>query len=222
MGSKRLVILISGSGSNLQAFIEKQQQGSLGGTIVSVISNNPEAYGLTRAREAGIKAVSLDHKTHASRESFDKELAEEIKKDQPDLIILAGFMRILTPEFVQTFRGKLLNIHPSLLPKYPGLHTHKKALENNDEFHGTSVHFVTEELDGGPLIAQSQMRLIVGSESNEENELNEQQVMQRIQKLEHRLYPEVASWYLNNRLTMEKDGVYFDHKKLERPILFGD
>ena len=224
MSSKRLVVLISGSGSNLQAFIEKQAKGQLGGTIVSVVSNNPDAYGLVRAKQAGIKAVSLDHKAYPSREAFDQVLADEINKDQPDLIILAGFMRILTPDFVRTFHGKLLNIHPSLLPKYPGLHTHRKALENNDEFHGTSVHFVTEELDGGPLVAQSRMNLSEQRVSSQKDnqELSEEIVMKHIQKLEHLLYPEVASWYLHDRLTMEKDGVYFDKQKLEKPILLDE
>ena len=119
-------------------------------------------------------------------------------------------MRILSADFVKGFSGKLLNIHPSLLPKYPGLHTHRRALDNKDELHGTSVHFVTEELDGGPLIAQAIMKLDHKSTENE--------VTQQIQKLEHQLYPQVAAWFLTDRLTMEKDGVYFDKEKLQQPI----
>ncbi|MCW8878099.1 MAG: phosphoribosylglycinamide formyltransferase [Kangiellaceae bacterium] len=214
MSSKKVVILISGSGSNLQAFIDKQNRGELGGQVTTVISNKADAYGLVRAQNAGIEAIALEHTDFGSREAFDLALAEKIETLNPDLIILAGFMRILTSQFVERFKGKLLNIHPSLLPKYPGLHTHRRALENKDEFHGTSVHFVTEELDGGPIIAQSRLSLNSAS--------NEQTVMQDVQRLEHQLYPEVASWFLNGRLVMEKEGVNFDGQKLRSPIIYGE
>lgn len=211
MSKKRVVVLISGSGSNLQAFIDYQNKELLGGEIVAVFSNKADVYGLTRAQEAGIESQVIEHTDYASRESFDQAMAEAINQFQPDLVILAGFMRILTPEFVKTFSGRLLNIHPSLLPKYPGLHTHRRALENNDRFHGSSVHFVTEELDGGPVVAQAQMALAPGA--------SEELVMQQVQKLEHQLYPQVASWFLEDRLIMEKDGIYFDQKMLEQPIV---
>jgi len=211
MQEKKIVVLISGSGSNLQAFIDFEKEQKLGGKIVAVLSNKKDVVGLTRAKRAAIDTIIIEHSKFNSRQAFDQAMADEINNYQPDLVILAGFMRILTPDFVKIFNGKLLNIHPSLLPKYPGLHTHKKALENKDEFHGTSVHFVTEKLDGGPLIAQAKMAL--------ENSHSEQQVMARIQKLEHQLYPQVAAWYLNGRLKLEKDGVYFDHKKLQQPII---
>ena len=214
MSGKKVVILISGSGSNLQAFIDKQNRGELGGEVCAVISNKADAYGLVRAQDAGIEAIALEHTNFDSREAFDLALADTIDTLDPDLIILAGFMRILTSQFVERFKGRLLNIHPSLLPKYPGLHTHRRALENKDEFHGTSVHFVTEELDGGPIIAQSRLSLNSASD--------EQTVMQDVQRLEHQLYPEVASWFLNGRLFMEKEGVNFDGQKLQSPIIYGE
>lgn len=209
MTEKKIVILISGSGSNLQAFIDEKNAGKLSGNIAAVISNKENVLGLERARKAGIDAIALSHKNFQSREDFDNALADKIECYSPDLVILAGFMRILTPAFVNQFSGRLLNIHPSLLPKYPGLHTHKRALENNDEFHGSSVHFVTEELDGGPVIAQAKLRL--------DSDMTEQNVQHEVQKLEHKLYPEVAEWFLTNRLSMQKDGIYFDQKKLEIP-----
>jgi phosphoribosylglycinamide formyltransferase-1 len=210
MSGKRIVVLISGSGSNLQAFIDAQTKGQLGGEIVAVLSNKANVLGLERARKAGIDTLLVEHQNFESREAFDQSMAKEINVYRPDLIILAGFMRILSADFVKGFSGKLLNIHPSLLPKYPGLHTHRRALDNKDELHGTSVHFVTEELDGGPLIAQAIMKLDHKSTENE--------VTQQIQKLEHQLYPQVAAWFLTDRLTMEKDGVYFDKEKLQQPI----
>ena len=213
MADKKIVVLISGSGSNLQAFIERQAASELGGNIVAVISNIPDVFGLERARNANIEAITLSHKSFDSRDSFDEALADKIDEFNPDLVILAGFMRILTPAFVNRFAGRMMNIHPSLLPKYPGLHTHQRAIENKDEYHGTSVHFVTEELDGGPLIAQSRLRL--------DSAWTEQDVQLQVQKLEHQLYPEVASWFLKDQLKLEKDGIYFDGKKLEKQVIFG-
>lgn len=212
MSDKQIVVLISGSGSNLQAFIDAKAQNKLNANIVAVISNKENAYGLTRAKEAGIAAIAIENKDYPSREVFDQVLADKINTYQPDLVILAGFMRILSPKFVEQFKGKLLNIHPSLLPKYTGLHTHKRAQENKDEFHGTSVHFVTEELDGGPLIAQAKMRL--------DHNASEDEIMQQVQKLEHQLYPQVADWFLSGRITIKTDGIYFDKKLLEQPIHF--
>jgi phosphoribosylglycinamide formyltransferase 1 len=210
MNKKRVVVLISGSGSNLQAFIDAQNSGNLGGEIVAVLSNRANVMGLERAEKADIDTHVIEHQNYSSREAFDHLMAEKINTYNPDLIILAGFMRILSEKFVKRFSGKLLNIHPSLLPKYPGLHTHQRALTNKDELHGSSVHFVTEELDGGPIIAQAIMQL--------DHKMSEKQVTLHVQELEHRLYPEVASWFLTDRLTMEKDGVYFDKEKLQAPI----
>lgn len=211
MTDKRVVVLISGSGSNLQAFIDAEKLNKLNGKVVAVISNKPDVFGLVRAQKANIPTHVIEHTQFPTRDLFDDKLAETIQSYQPDLIILAGFMRILSETFVQTFNGKLLNIHPSLLPKYPGLHTHQRALANKDAYHGSSVHFVTEELDGGPVIAQTKLKL---NHSDNENE-----VMQQVQKLEHQLYPEVASWFLSNRLLMRDNGVYFDNKKLDEPVI---
>jgi len=210
MNEKRVVVLISGSGSNLQAFIDAQANDELNGNIVAVLSNKANVLGLERAEKAGIDTILVEHQNFETREAFDQSMASEINAYNPDLVILAGFMRILSPNFVNNFNGKLLNIHPSLLPKYPGLHTHQRAMDNKDEWHGTSVHFVTEELDGGPLIAQARMKLA--------HETSEEEVTQKIQKLEHQLYPQVAAWFLTERLTMEEDGVYFDNEKLQHPI----
>ncbi len=212
MPNKSIVILISGNGSNLQAFIEAQKTADFGGEIIAVISNKADAFGLSRAESAGIPALSVQHTDYPSRESFDQALADEINRFNPDLIILAGFMRILTAGFVAEFRGRLLNIHPSLLPKYPGLHTHKRALENNDEYHGTTVHFVTEELDGGPLIAQAKTRLSIDD--------TEDQLLAKIQTLEHQLYPSTVKMLLKSQIKLKQDDVYFENDKLEQPLLF--
>jgi phosphoribosylglycinamide formyltransferase-1 len=212
MPNKSIIILISGNGSNLQAFIEAQKAADFGGEIVAVISNKADAFGLSRAESAGIPALSVQHSDYPSRESFDQALADEINRFKPDLIILAGFMRILTAGFVAEFRGRLLNIHPSLLPKYPGLHTHKRALENNDEYHGTTVHFVTEELDGGPLVAQAKTRLSTDD--------TEEQLLSRIQTLEHQLYPSTVKMLLKGQIELKQDDVYFENNKLEQAITF--
>lgn len=211
MSDKRVVVLISGSGSNLQAFIDAEAAGELGGKLVGVISNKPDVFGLERAEKANIPSLVIEHGNFGTREAFDKELATAIKEFRPDLVILAGFMRILSAEFVQTFHGKLLNIHPSLLPKYTGLHTHRRALENQDEYHGTSVHFVTEELDGGPVIGQARLKLNLQD--------NESEVTRKVQMLEHILYPKIAAWFLTDRLSMEHEGIYFDNEKLTQPII---
>ncbi len=212
MPNKNIVILISGNGSNLQAFIEAQKTTDFAGNIVAVISNKPDAFGLSRAKTANIPAVVIKHTDYSSRELFDLALADQINRFNPDLIILAGFMRILTAEFVKQFKGKLLNIHPSLLPKYPGLNTHRRALENKDQFHGTSVHYVTEELDGGPVIAQA--RTPLNSTDTEE------QLVARIQALEHLLYPKTANMLLQGKIELKQDNIYFDSEILEQAIVF--
>lgn len=209
---KKVVILISGNGSNLQAFIEAQQHDDFAGSIVAVISNKPNVFGLTRANNANIPTLTIQNSEYSSRELFDKALADAINLFNPDLVILAGFMRILTAEFVIEFRGRLLNIHPSLLPKYPGLHTHRRVLENNDPFHGTSVHFVTEELDGGPVIAQAKTTIIASD--------TEEKLLLRIQSLEHQLYPQTVKMLLDGKIELRKDEVYFENNKLEEAIFF--
>ncbi|EPL9568440.1 phosphoribosylglycinamide formyltransferase [Providencia rettgeri] len=203
---KKIVVLISGSGSNLQSIIEGCQSGTIKGRIVAVVSNQSTAYGLVRAQQAGIPAAYLDAKTYANRQAYDAALLSLIEQYQPDLVVLAGFMRILSPEFVTHFTGKLLNIHPSLLPKYPGLHTHRKALENGDKEHGTSVHFVTEELDGGPVILQA--KVPVFPEDTEED------LIERVKTQEHVIYPLVVQWFSDNRLTMVDGKAVLDGKAL--------
>ncbi|MDA2744407.1 phosphoribosylglycinamide formyltransferase, partial [Bacillus cereus group sp. Bc011] len=164
---KDIVVLISGNGSNLQAIIDACEQKKINGTIRAVFSNKADAFGLERAREANIPAHSLEAAQFASREAFDQQLIQEIDAYAPDVVVLAGYMRILSPAFVAHYSERLLNIHPSLLPKYPGLHTHRQVLENGDEEHGTSVHFVTDELDGGPVILQAKVPVFEGDSEDD-------------------------------------------------------
>ncbi|ASY78634.1 phosphoribosylglycinamide formyltransferase [Pectobacterium polaris] len=199
---KNIVVLISGHGSNLQALIDACKNGRLKGKIVAVFSNNAEAYGLERAQNANIPTCVLNPEDFADRAAFDAALANEIEQYEPALVILAGYMRILSPEFVAQFAGKMLNIHPSLLPKYPGLHTHRKALENGDREHGTSVHFVTDELDGGPLVLQA--KVPVFSDDTEES------LSERVKTHEHTIYPMVINWFLNGRLVMRDNEAWLD------------
>jgi len=204
--STKLCVLISGNGSNLQAIIDNISAEKLDAEICGVISNRPNAYGLTRAQEAGITAISLDHMQHDSRESYDKALQAEIESLNPDYIVLAGFMRILTPEFVNTFSGKLVNIHPSLLPKYKGLNTHQQAIDNGDEEHGVSVHFVTPELDGGPVIIQSRVPVFEDDTAVD--------LADRVQEQERRIYPLVLSWFSAGRLKMVNNKAILDEQEL--------
>lgn len=201
----RIVVLISGSGSNLQALIDRLDQSH--GQIVSVLSNRAEAYGLQRAQQVGIETQVVSHKDYTTRELYDQALIELIDAAQADLVILAGFMRILSPAFVTHYQGRLLNIHPSLLPKYKGLNTHKRALEAGDSEHGATVHFVTEELDGGPLIIQS--RVAVFADDTEET------LAARVQQREHLLYPLAMNWFACGRLKLTDDGVCLDGKPVE-------
>lgn len=189
----------------MQALIDNSQQNPQS-EIVAVISNRPNAYGLERAKQAGIKAISIDHTRYDSREAFDLELANTINTYKPDLVILAGFMRILTPEFVQKFKGKLLNIHPSLLPKYPGLHTHRRAIEAKDAVHGVTVHFVTEELDGGPAIIQAQVPIAPDD--------TEETLAAKVLSKEHCIYPLAVEWFCQSRLRLSDNKVWLDDKLL--------
>lgn len=188
----KLVVLISGSGSNLQAFIDQIAAKQLNAEICAVISNKAEAYGLERARKANIPAIIISHKDFESREDFDQALIEEIKQHSPDLIILAGFMRILTEGFINAFSDQILNIHPSLLPKYKGLNTHQRALDAGDQYHGASVHLVTLELDDGPVIIQGQL-VLKDSDTAES-------LQQRIHKIEHQIYPLAVQWLADGKV----------------------
>ena len=203
---KNIVVLISGSGSNLQSIIDACQRNEIDGQIVAVVSNKSDAYGLVRAQEAGIPALCVSSKAFADRQAYDAALLEAIEQYQPDLVVLAGFMRILTPEFVKRFTGKMLNIHPSLLPKYPGLHTHRRALENGDKEHGTSVHFVTEELDGGPIILQGHVPVLPQD--------TEDDLVERVKLQEHLIYPQVIAWFVSGRLVMQDGKALLDGQPL--------
>ncbi len=196
--SSRIVVLISGNGTNLQAIIDACKDSDYPGEVVGVVSNKADAFGLTRAKNNGIATIALSHKNFDSREQFDQELVKKIEQFKPDIIVLAGFMRILTKTFVQHFQGKLLNIHPSLLPKYQGLNTHQRAIDSGDKVHGVSVHFVTEELDGGPVILQAKVPVFDGDTSDD--------LAARVHEQEHRIYPLVVKWLCENRLIMSKNG----------------
>ncbi|MFG0644196.1 phosphoribosylglycinamide formyltransferase [Leclercia adecarboxylata] len=203
---KNIVVLISGNGSNLQAIIDACKQKKINGTLRAVFSNKADAFGLERAREAGIAAHALSASQFASREAFDRELVQEIDAYAPDVVVLAGYMRILSPAFVAHYAGRLLNIHPSLLPKYPGLNTHRQVLENGDTEHGTSVHFVTDELDGGPVILQAKVPVFEGD--------SEEDVTARVQAQEHAIYPLVVSWFVDGRLAMRDGTAWLDGSPL--------
>ncbi|SFB88528.1 phosphoribosylglycinamide formyltransferase-1 [Marinospirillum celere] len=206
---RRLVVLISGNGSNLQALLDAQQsEEGLGGQIVAVVSDQADAYGLERARQAGVAAEVLPAGTYTSREDYDQALIRLIDDYQPDLLVLAGFMRILSPAFVLRYHGRLLNIHPSLLPKYKGLHTHRRALEAGDNEHGVSIHFVTEELDGGPLVIQAKVPVEVDDD--------EKTLARRVQVKEHLLYPIVVRWFLQGRLQLQGDQPQLDGQPLPK------
>ena len=196
-----IVVLISGSGSNLQALID-----SLGEDnpicIRAVISNRTEAFGLQRAGTAGIPTHVVQHKDFSDREAFDATLQAIIDEYSPHLVLLAGFMRILTPAFVRHYRGRLLNIHPSLLPRHKGLDTHRRALEAGDEEHGCSVHFVTEELDGGPVALQA--AFTVGSENSIDA------LTSRVHAAEHVIYPLAVRWFAEGRLRLASEGAMLD------------
>ncbi len=200
--SSKIVVLISGGGTNLQAIIDACTDSNYPGEVVAVVSNKADAYGLTRAENADIATVSLSHKEFESREDYDQALIKKIDAFDADLIVLAGFMRILTPDFVQHYQGKLLNIHPSLLPKYQGLNTHQRAIDAGDEVHGVSVHFVTEELDGGPVILQAKVPVFEGDSSDE--------LAARVHEQEHRIYPLVVKWFAEQRLAMQGDNAVLD------------
>ena len=203
---KRILVLISGSGSNLQAVLDGCAGGKIAGQVVGVISNKADAYGLVRAREAGVATAILTQQQFASREEYDAALLALMADYQPDLVVLAGFMRILSADLVRHFAGRMINIHPSLLPKYQGLHTHQRAIEAGDDEHGASVHFVTEELDGGPVILQARVPIFEGDSADE--------VAARVQVQEHSIYPLVVQWFCEGRLQMREGSAFLDGKQL--------
>lgn len=211
---KSILVLVSGNGSNLQAIIDQIAEQKINGQICAVIANVAGAYGLVRAENAGIPAVLIDHKNFHSREEYETKMLECINEFKPDLIVLAGFMRILTPGFVENFTGKMLNIHPSLLPKYKGLDTHQRAISAGDTEHGASVHFVTAELDGGPVILQSKVPIFEQQDPGE--------LAQRVQQQERQMYPLVIKWFCQDRLKMVQNRAVLDENILdEKGYAFG-
>ncbi len=207
-----IVVLISGSGTNLQAIIDAVASGAIPANLAAVISNIPDVKGLERATKAGVNTAVLSHKSFANRDEFDSALTAKIDSYKPDLVILAGFMRILGNGFVNHYQGRMLNIHPSLLPKFTGLHTHKRALEAKETQHGTSVHFVTPELDGGPVIIQATVPVL--------DDDTEETLSQRVLVQEHRIYPLAAKWFIEKRLKFDIQGnqITFDGSNLESVI----
>lgn len=198
----RAVVLISGGGSNLQAFIEQIATGDLPLDIALVISNKEDAFGLERARKASIDTIAINHRDFGSRLQFDQALIGEIDAVEPDIVILAGFMRILTEEFVNHYHNRLVNIHPSLLPKYPGTNTHQRALAAGDQWHGASIHFVVPEVDAGPVILQGRLSISANDTADS--------LQQRIHQIEHVLYPRAVKWFAENRLSINLDKVLLD------------
>lgn len=197
-----MVVLISGSGSNLQAIMDACASGRIHARIEAVISNRAEAQGLERARRAGIPTQVVDHRRYGDRQGFDQALAEQIDHYRPGLVVLAGFMRILTEAFVNHYRGRMLNIHPSLLPNFQGLKTHQRALEAGAPEHGVSVHFVTPELDGGPVVHRAAVPVQAGDDA--------QTLARRVLEQEHRIYPEAIGWFADGRLQLQGDQAILD------------
>lgn len=207
---QRAAVLISGSGTNLQAIIDAQTNGTLDIELALVVSNRADAYGLTRALRAGIEALCLPHTEFPDRSSFDAALMTKLDNFRIDLVVLAGFMRILTRDVVKHYRGRLLNIHPSLLPRYPGLNTHQRAIDAGDAWHGSTVHFVTEELDGGPRIIQGRVPVLPDDDADT--------LAKRVLTVEHRIYPEAIRLIVDGRVTCAEGAAWLDGKRLQEPI----
>ena len=207
-----IVILISGRGSNLKAILDEVRAGRLPAEVRVVISNNPDAEGLQIAQAFEIRTAVIDHRDYSERRQFDRALIEAIDREQPKLVVLAGFMRILGDEFIQHYAGRLMNIHPSLLPSFKGLNTHGRALAAGVREHGASVHFVTNDLDGGPVIAQATVRVQPGD--------TPETLSARVLQQEHRLYPLAIRWFIENRLSVQHGQVLLDgQRRAEQGLL---
>jgi phosphoribosylglycinamide formyltransferase-1 len=204
----KIAVLVSGSGSNLQALIDAQ----LSGQIVGVISNKPEAYALKRAEQSGIKTAVIEHKCYPNRETFDEIMHQQLQDWNVDLVILAGFMRILSAKFVKAWEGKMLNIHPSLLPHYKGMHTHQRVLNTGDVLHGCTVHYVTTELDAGQALAQGVLQVHVHD--------NLHTLATRVHSLEHVIYPQVVEWICTGTIQATEQGVLYRDKPMHSPVQF--
>jgi len=208
---RSIVVLISGSGSNLQAIMDRLATDKLDAKIELVLSNRADAFGLERAAKAGIPTAVIDHKQFESREAFDQAMIEVIDPINPELIVLAGFMRILSKGFVEHYNGRMINIHPALLPAYKGLNTHQRALADGVSHHGASVHYVTPELDSGAVILQGRVPVLTGDD--------EDALQSRVHKIEHVVYPEVVTWFANGRLDNRGDVAYLDGEPLVQPVI---
>lgn len=209
---KSIVILISGGGTNLQAIIDAVDQGVINADIAAVISNRADAGGLKRAQAAQIDTVVVDHKDYSDRLAYDQALITAIDRFNPDLIVLAGFMRILSETFIDHYQDRILNIHPSLLPELKGLHTHRRALEASKKVHGASVHFVSNELDSGPVVIQAEVPVL---DNDTETSLAE-----RVLQQEHIIYPQAIAWYIDGRLKVDGNTVLLDGTQLNKPALW--
>lgn len=194
----KIAVLISGSGTNLQKLIDKVHLTDVSGEVVSVISNNHDAYGLSRAEKAGIATTVVDHRDYNDRDQFGEALYCAVKASKAELVVLAGFMRILSDDFVNKLSGKLINIHPSFLPDYKGLNTHQRVLDAGEAWHGVTVHFVTQELDGGPLLLQA----LIPVHKNDTADSLEAVIHQH----EYQIYPEVVKWFVEGRVQLKKSG----------------
>ncbi len=206
----RVVVLLSGSGSNFAAIAAAASNGTLPVEIVAAVSDRPAAFGLERARTLGITAIAVSPRDYPDRASHDLALLDAIDKLAPDLVVCAGYMRIFSPAFVRHYSGRLLNIHPSLLPAYKGLDTHRRALEDGATVHGCSVHYVTEELDGGPVVGQASVPVLPQDTA--------ESLAERVHHAEHRLYPEVVGWYASGRLRMDGQVVFLDGAPISHPV----
>jgi len=195
MCGKTISVLISGRGSNLAALLAAMRGGTLNGTITHVIADRPDAAGLAIAREHGVERTVVDHRSHASRAAFDAALTAAIKAAAPNLVVLAGFMRVLGPDIVAHYAGRMINVHPSLLPLYPGLHTHRRALADGVRVHGCTVHFVTPAVDAGPIIAQGAVPVL--------DDDDETALAARVLAVEHRVLPAVVAWFCAGRLVLD-------------------
>lgn len=202
----KIVILISGSGSNMLSIVESVKTQQIDAEIAAVISNKADAKGIEKAQQQNIATEIVEHTKFSSQSDFEQALSQHIDEYEPDLIVLAGFMRILSADFVNRYLGKLLNIHPSLLPKYPGLHTHKRALEAGDKEHGATVHFVIPDLDAGPNIVQAVVKV--------QEDDNEASLQKRVLEQEHIIYPIVINWYVCGRIQFKDNQALFDNKQL--------
>ena len=210
--SLRAAVLLSGSGTNFQAILDCVSSGRLPVEVVCAVSDRPDAQGLDRARAAGLPAIGLRPSRFPDRQSWWEAFARRLRSASPDVLVLAGFMRILPAALCEEYRGRALNIHPSLLPRHPGLHTYSKVLEANDPWHGTTVHFVTPELDSGPRIAQARLRVTRRDD--------QASLKARVQACEHVLYPRVLEWMARGRLAAGRHCALLDGRKLEEPIVF--